>query len=73
MKINNIKKVKIQANLTCPYCKKEQAATMPTNACQYFYKCVHCGKIFKAVMGDCCVFCSYADTKCPSKQIEGGE
>jgi len=71
MKINNIGNVEIQANLTCPFCKEVQATTMPTNACQYFYKCVHCGKIIKAAREDCCVFCSYADSKCPSKQLAG--
>lgn len=61
--------VKTDAILTCPYCGKTQAVVMPTNACQYFYQCVHCGKIMKSKTGDDCVFCSYADTKCPPEQV----
>ncbi len=60
--------IKIEATLTCPKCGKKQTAAMLTDACQYFYKCIHCGEMLKPKEGDCCVFCSYADTKCPSKQ-----
>jgi len=59
-----------KARLTCPKCLAAQEANMPTDACQFFYKCQLCGKMLKPKKGDCCVFCSYADTKCPSKQIE---
>lgn len=57
-----------QANLTCPYCKEVQEVEMPTTGCQYMYKCGKCGKVITAKKGDCCVFCSYADIKCPPKQ-----
>lgn len=56
--------------LTCPICSKKQAVEMPTNACQHFYNCVACRHMLKPKEGDCCVFCSYADSKCPSKQQE---
>ncbi|MFZ3068876.1 MAG: GDCCVxC domain-containing (seleno)protein [Microgenomates group bacterium] len=58
------------AVLVCPKCGKPQKVEMPTDACQFFYKCIHCGEILRPKAGDCCVFCSYADTKCPSKQLE---
>ncbi len=64
------KQVKTGANLICPECGKSQTAEMPLDACQFFYKCIHCGIMIKPKKGDCCVFCSYADTKCPSKQKE---
>ncbi len=64
-----VKQVKTEASLTCPKCGMAQSATMPTDACQYFYRCLKCGEMIKPKKGDCCVFCSYADTKCPSKQI----
>lgn len=64
--------VKTKATLTCPKCGKEQSVEMPTNGCQYFYKCIHCGELLKPKEGECCVFCSYADTKCPPKQEEQG-
>lgn len=62
--------VKLTAVLTCPKCGKEQETKMPTDACQHFYKCIHCGEILKPKDGECCVFCSYADIKCPPKQEE---
>lgn len=65
-----MKTIKIEAILTCPKCNKAQTVKMPTDACQYFYKCIHCGELLKPNEGDCCVFCSFADTKCPPKQIE---
>ncbi|KKP80685.1 MAG: hypothetical protein UR81_C0019G0003 [Candidatus Levybacteria bacterium GW2011_GWB1_35_5] len=64
-----IKQVKTKAFLTCSKCGMVQSAKMPTDACQYFYRCFKCGEMIKPKEGDCCVFCSYADTKCPSKQI----
>ncbi len=63
-------KIKTEAILTCPKCGSKQKASMPIGACQHFYKCQSCGEILKSKDGDCCVFCSYADTKCPSKQLQ---
>lgn len=62
--------MKTRTMLTCPKCNTQQKANIPTNACQHFYKCQKCGEMLKPKSGDCCVFCSYADTKCPPKQIE---
>jgi hypothetical protein len=42
---------------------------MPTNACQYFYRCEGCGTTLKPLPGDCCVFCSYSDTPCVPRQV----
>jgi len=68
-RFNQCLNMKTRAKLTCPYCHKEQEADMPIDACQYFYKCLYCQKIIKPKEGDCCVFCSYSDTKCPPKQM----
>ncbi|MFH1967537.1 MAG: GDCCVxC domain-containing (seleno)protein [Patescibacteria group bacterium] len=65
--MNNIKTA---ANLTCPKCGFKKVEQMPTNTCQHFYKCESCEEILKPKEGDCCVFCSYADSKCPPKQEE---
>ena len=62
--------IKTKAILTCPKCGSNQDVVMPTNACQYFYECIKCGEVIKPKDGDCCVFCSYADSKCPPKQEE---
>ncbi len=59
-----------KARLTCPFCGTTQEAEMPTNACQHFFACASCKAILKPKEGDCCVFCSYADVKCPPKQME---
>ena len=63
-----MKNIKINAILTCPKCNSKQKVIMPTNTCQYFYKCIYCKALLKPKGGDCCVFCFYADTKCPPKQ-----
>ena len=61
------------ATITCPKCGRSEKATMPTDACQHFFKCTHCGETFTPEEGECCVFCSYADSKCPPKQTEMSE
>lgn len=42
---------------------------MPTDACQFFYECKSCGVMLKPEPGDCCVFCSFGDVKCPPIQL----
>ena len=59
------------AELTCPARGTKQLAEMPVDACQYFYDCQRCGVVIRPKPGDCCVFCSYADVRCPPKQAEG--
>ncbi len=58
------------ATLACPQCGHAQAADMPTDACQFFYECVNCKTVFRPKEEDCCVFCSYANERCPMKQAE---
>lgn len=53
------------ANITCPLCGHEAEEQMPTDACQVVYLCRGCGRTLRPRAGDCCVFCSYADTPCP--------
>lgn len=60
--------IRTEAVFKCPKCNTKQMVKMPIDACQYFYKCVSCNEIIKPKKGDCCVFCSYADSKCPPKQ-----
>lgn len=59
-----------KSKIKCPDCGFEKEETMPTDSCQFFYKCTKCGVTLKSKEGDCCVFCSYSDKKCPSKQCE---
>jgi hypothetical protein len=62
--------VQLQSILTCPECGYRKQETMPTDSCQFLYQCENCGAILRALAGDCCVFCSYGSTQCPSKQAE---
>ncbi len=63
---NNI----LLATLTCPnpLCLHQQQALMPTTFCQLVYTCEACSMTHVHKNGDCCVFCSYADQPCPSRQ-----
>jgi hypothetical protein len=56
------------STLTCPECGHQSRELMPTDACQFYYDCTACGALLKPKAGDCCVFCSYGDVKCPPIQ-----
>lgn len=58
----------LSSTLTCPKCGGVSTETMPTDACQFFYDCKHCGTVLRPLKGDCCVFCSYGDVPCPPIQ-----
>ncbi|HJW30307.1 MAG TPA: GDCCVxC domain-containing (seleno)protein [Saprospiraceae bacterium] len=62
--------VVVQSTITCPSCGIQKTENMPTDACLHFYVCDRCSSILKPKPGDCCVFCSYGDIKCPPKQQE---
>jgi hypothetical protein len=57
-----------QSTITCPECGHVETEPMPTDACQWFYDCKGCGDVLKPKAGDCCVFCSDGDVKCPPSQ-----
>jgi hypothetical protein len=61
----------ITATITCPGCGHRAVEQMPTEWCVYFYECRRCRQMLKPKPGDCCVFCSYADKRCPPVQDEG--
>jgi hypothetical protein len=61
------------ATITCPLCGARDRETMPENACRHLYRCTRCGEMLEPTPGDCCVFCSYADTMCPPKQVAAAE
>lgn len=56
------------AILTCPACGDVSEHVMPINACIYFHECTRCHHLLQPLPGDCCVFCSYANVKCPPMQ-----
>ncbi|HEV2608464.1 MAG TPA: GDCCVxC domain-containing (seleno)protein [Xanthomonadaceae bacterium] len=62
--------VTTQSTLACPHCGARSTHTMPTNACAWFHECVGCGALLEPKPGDCCVFCSYGDVRCPPRQAD---
>lgn len=62
----------LQSTLTCPECGNPTRETMPTDACLWFFDCPSCGALLRPKKGDCCVFCSYGDVKCPPIQKGSG-
>ncbi|MGJ3241278.1 MAG: GDCCVxC domain-containing (seleno)protein [Anaerolineae bacterium] len=58
------------STITCPHCQQQTTETMPDDYCQFMYQCQHCGQQLRAKSGDCCVYCSYGNVVCPSKQLE---
>lgn len=62
--------MQLQSTIRCPECGFKKEETMPTEACQFFYECAHCGTVLRPQRGDCCVFCSYGSVPCPPKQAE---
>ncbi|MCG6962480.1 MAG: hypothetical protein LJE95_04355 [Acidobacteria bacterium] len=60
------------STITCPRCGGCSTETMPTDACVFFYQCPHCQAMLQPRPGDCCVFCSYGDVRCPPKQTGDG-
>ena len=64
--------VTLESSISCPVCAYAQTETMPTDACQVRYQCLHCGEVLKPKSGDCCVFCSYGSQPCPPFQMVRG-
>lgn len=62
----------LDSTLTCPECGFRKTERMPEDACVFFHVCEGCGARLKPVTGDCCVFCSYGDVKCPPMQQGDG-
>ena len=58
----------LESIITCPECGHQAKESMPTDSCQFFYECKNCNEILRPNDGDCCVFCSYGDVKCPPIQ-----
>lgn len=54
-----------QATVTCPACGHRSREPMPEDSCLHFYRCPGCAELLRPLVGDCCVFCSYADCPCP--------
>ncbi len=62
----------LESTITCPECGHRASEIMPTDSCQFFYECTSCHTVLRPNEGDCCVFCSYGNVKCPPIQ-QGNE
>lgn len=60
--------IALTSNITCPKCGFTAKEKLPTEVCQIAYTCKKCKTTLNPKEGDCCVFCTYGDHKCPSKQ-----
>ena len=58
----------LNVRITCPECGHVAAETMPMDRCVFFWECVACRVVVRPKDGDCCVFCSYGDKRCPFVQ-----
>lgn len=58
----------LRSEITCPKCGNKKTETLPTEVCLISYTCEKCKTVLHPKDGDCCVFCTYGDHKCPSKQ-----
>jgi hypothetical protein len=58
----------LSVTITCPTCGHRAMETMPTDRCIFFYACLECREVLRPLAGDCCVFCSYGDRRCPFVQ-----
>jgi hypothetical protein len=57
-----------KSTITCPKCGHKKEESLPTDICLIKYSCEKCKAVIRPNEGDCCVFCSHGDHKCPSKQ-----
>ena len=58
----------VNVTLTCPHCGCAKAETMPLDRCVFFYECTGCHTLLRPKSGDCCVYCSLGDKRCPPIQ-----
>lgn len=53
------------AQIACPDCGHTAREPVPVDRCVIFYDCPACEYLIVPKPGDCCVFCSYGDRRCP--------
>jgi hypothetical protein len=70
--IYNGKTVVLNSVIKCPECGFEKEEIMSLNSCQFFYECENCKIVLKPNNGDCCVYCSFGNEKCPPIQANKG-
>ncbi len=58
--------------IRCPHCGREEPELIPDDACVIEYECEGCHAVLRPKDGDCCVFCSYAQDRCPWRRDSKG-
>ena len=58
----------LRVTITCPACGGIAMEMMPTDRCVFFWQCHGCQSVVRPKAGDCCVYCSYGDRRCPSSR-----
>jgi hypothetical protein len=58
----------LAVTMTCPECRHVEVETMPADRCVFFWECPGCRALVRPKAGDCCVYCSYGDRRCPFVQ-----
>ncbi|MFN7981727.1 MAG: GDCCVxC domain-containing (seleno)protein [Vicinamibacterales bacterium] len=58
----------LETVVTCPACGNARTETMPLDRCVFFWECPACRVVSRPKAGDCCVYCSYGDRRCPPVQ-----
>ena len=62
--------INLTAALTCPVCGHVAMEHMPIMTNAHVYECKGCKVALQPKDGDCCVFCSYSDERCPPQQMK---
>ena len=45
-------KIQLKSIITCPECGHQEAETMPTDSCQFFYDCEGCSAVLRPNAGE---------------------
>ncbi|MEJ2140025.1 MAG: GDCCVxC domain-containing (seleno)protein [Gammaproteobacteria bacterium] len=69
--VESASQIRWESKLRCPECGSVSRHEMPRDCCVFFHECPDCKMMLKPKAGDCCVFCSYGDVPCPSRQAAG--
>lgn len=56
------------STITCPKCSHRCTEVLQMDRCIMEYTCGNCTFVIRHKEGDCCVFCSYGDVKCPTAE-----
>ena len=58
----------LSVTMRCPVCAVVVTEWMPTDRCIVVWECTGCHATIRPKPGDCCVYCSFGDKRCPFVQ-----